>query len=73
MLCLLHTYLDRFITSSRRLYFLNILISEYNNKSLYYKDTSLKFKSSLIKVCTCFMFTSSFNLIKCSSFENILL
>ena len=35
-------YLDRFITSSRRLYFLNICISECNNKSLYCKDKSLK-------------------------------
>ena len=32
---------------------------------------SIKFKSALIKVYNCFMFTYSFNLIKCSSFENI--
>ena len=50
MLCLFHTYIDSFITSSRRLYFMNILISECNTKSLYCKDKYLKFKSALIKV-----------------------
>ena len=58
-------------TRSRRFYFLNILISECNDKSLYCKYTSLKFKSALIKVYTFFMYTSSFNLITFSSFENI--
>ena len=58
-------------TRSRRFYFLNILISECNDKSLYCKYTYLKFKSALIKVYTFFMYTSSFNLITFSSFENI--
>ena len=71
ILCIFHTYLASFITSSRRLYFLYILISECNNKSLYFKNKSIKLKSALIKVCNCFMFTYSLNLIKCSSFENI--
>ena len=63
------SYLDNFIKSSRILYFLNILISECNNKSLYCMGKSLMFKSALIKVCTCFMFTSSYNLIKYSSLK----
>ena len=42
-----------------------------HSKSVYYKDKSLKSKLALIKVCTCLMFTSSFNLITFSSFEHI--
>ena len=59
------------ITSSRRLYVMNILISECNNKLLYCRDKSHKFKLALIKVCTWFMVVSFFNLIKCSSLSNI--